>query len=447
MSTRPLKKTYDVVIIGGGVIGNSCALELARGGRRTLSIDQNTNAGYGSTSSSSSIVRVFYSALDSCKLAWEGYHGWLHWADYIQAPAGEQLASFRSTGGLILQGPEKDIYMQRVENAMKKLNIDHEVWDRAELERRLPYFSTDSYFPPKRLDDETFGEVTGEMTGGLYTKHTGYMDDPQLAARNLADAAQRSGAEFLWRKEVTSLTFNGAGNAVTGVVLDDGTGVEAPIIINAAGPHSSVLHKMAFHGAQVPDDSTVTSKPFRVEVAVIPAPPGTNLDETMPWIADNDLGIYYRPQFPDQFLVGGTEPECDPKHFLDHPSEMNANLSEEWTTNVYRAGLRLKSLPIPNSARGLVAMYDASDDWMPIYDKSSLGGWYNARGTSGNQFKNAPVVGQLMKGIIEAVEGGQDHDANVVKLDLQHTGEELNTGVFSRLRNAQGSETSGRVLG
>jgi len=30
---------------------------------------------------------------------------------------------------------------------------------------------------------------------------------------------------------------------------------------------------------------------------------------------------------------------------------------------------------------------DVSDDWIPIYDKSDLKGYYQAIGTSGNQFR------------------------------------------------------------
>jgi sarcosine oxidase subunit beta len=278
------------------------------------------------------------------------------------------------------------------------------------------------------------------------------MDDPQLCARNLAEAAQRSGAEFLWNAEVASVSFDKTGTAVTGVVLADGSRIDAPVVVNAAGPHSALVHRMAFgDGAgQVADDSIVASRPLRVEVAVIPAPPGVDLDggdHPMPWIADNDLGVYFRPQFPNQLLVGGSEPECDnhSMHFLDHPRNMEESLSDDWTNYVYRLGLRVKDLPIPNSPRGLVAMYDASDDWLPIYDKSAVTGWYNLRGTSGNQFKNAPVVGKVIKEIIEACERGHDHDTQPVQLNLERTGQTLNCGVFSRLR--QGSDTTGTVLG
>lgn len=49
--------SYDVIIIGAGVIGNSCALQLNRKGYRTLNIDKGPAAGSGSTSYSSGNLR------------------------------------------------------------------------------------------------------------------------------------------------------------------------------------------------------------------------------------------------------------------------------------------------------------------------------------------------------------------------------------------------------
>ena len=57
-----------------------------------------------------------------------------------------------------------------------------------------------------------------------------------------------------------------------------------------------------------------------------------------------------------------------------------------------RYGQRVPTLGIPSRMRGVVDLYDASTDWIPIYDKSSLGGFYMACGTSGNQYKNAPIA-------------------------------------------------------
>merc|ERR550532_3047109 len=95
-------KSYDAVIIGAGIVGNACALELRRRGFTTLNVDANHSPGYGSTSSSSGVVRFAYSTEDTVRLAWEAYHGWVSWADYLEAPQGSELCSLREVGQLML---------------------------------------------------------------------------------------------------------------------------------------------------------------------------------------------------------------------------------------------------------------------------------------------------------------------------------------------------------
>ena len=79
-------------------------------------------------------------------------------------------------------------------------------------------------------------------------------------------------------------------------------------------------------------------------------------------------------------------------------------------------------------------LYDVSDDWIPIYDKSDLPGFYMAVGTSGNQFKNAPVAGRAMAELVDKVEAGRDHDADPVSVPLPCTRRECDLGFFSRRR-------------
>ena len=102
---------------------------------------------------------------------------------------------------------------------------------------------------------------------------------------------------------------------------------------------------------------------------------------------------------------------------------------------------------MPGQASGVTAMYDLSDDYIPVYDKSAIAGFYHANGTSGNQFKCCAVAGTLMAELVDAVEGGYDHDAGALQLPLRYTGKTLDSSIFSRLRNTRQSETSGTVLG
>ena len=96
--------------------------------------------------------------------------------------------------------------------------------------------------------------------------------------------------------------------------------------------------------------------------------------------------------------------------------------------------------------KGVVDLYDVSDDWIPIYDKSALGGFYMAIGTSGNQFKNAPVAGKMMAALVDYCEGGADHDAEPLQLSLERSGRSADVGFYSRRRQIN-EESSFSVLG
>ena len=158
----------------------------------------------------------------------------------------------------------------------------------------------------------------------------------------------------------------------------------------------------------------------------------------------------------EKLLIGSVEPACDAPHhrYLEdpesvYPGRADADLTEQWTNQVYRAALRVPSLPMPTASatQGFAACYDVTDDWTPIYDKSALPGYFMAIGTSGNQFKNAGVAGRLMAEIIEATASGVDLDETPLRLPLTRIPGEhsISSATFSR-RRAQ-LETSGSVLG
>jgi hypothetical protein len=67
-------------------------------------------------------------------------------------------------------------------------------------------------------------------------------------------------------------------------------------------------------------------------------------------------------------------------------------------------------------------------------------------GTSGNQFKNAPLVGRFLVTIIDRVQAGHDHDGDPVRYRGEHTKNVINLGAFSR-RRARNADSSGTVLG
>jgi sarcosine oxidase subunit beta len=433
-----MAERFDAVIIGAGIIGAAVALELARKGWRTLNVDALPAAGYGSTSASAAVIRVYYSTRSGTGLAYEGYHHWRHWAEHLGLPEGTELARFKETGSVVTK-TEENQHLRPICALMAELGIPFEDWDAAELRRQLPFYDLGRYAPPRRPDDPDFGTSSGEIAGAVLFPTCGYVSDPQLAARNLQQAAESHGARFRFNRKVVEIR-TGGGRAA-GVALADGTVIDAPVVVNAAGPHSGVINRMA----GVEGEMGVATRPLRQEVAYVPAPAGVDFSRQGLICADGDVGCYWRSDVGNKLLIGGLEPACDPLEWVD-PDDWNRELTEQWTAQVYRAALRIPTLPIPQQAQGVAALYDVSDDWIPIYDRSSLGGYYMAVGTSGNQFKNAPLVGVLMAELISACEHGRDHDREPVRVKGRYTGFEIDMGFFSRLRSVN-RESSFSVLG
>jgi sarcosine oxidase, subunit beta len=433
--------TSDVVVVGAGVIGASTALELAKTGRRVLVVDKLAGPGQGSTSASSAVVRFNYSTLEGVASAWESWHHWVNWAGHLGDADGEgSLARFKRTGLVMLDAPP--VPKDRVLALFDQVGVPYEDWDAATLVARVPGLDPGRFGPPKRLDDEAFWAESDGQLGAFFTPDAGFVDDPQLAAVNLADAACRRGVRFLFRRQVTAVRQ--ARGRVTGLEVAGGEQIDTPVVVNVAGPWSAELNKMAGVGA----DFTVTVRPMRQEVHLVPAPPGFNRGQQLgPVIADLDLGTYLRGAPGDGLLVGGTEPACEPLQWLDSPEDASPNPTVSiFEAQVTRAARRLPGLRVPAAPRGIAGVYDVASDWTPVYDKTSLGGFYVAIGTSGNQFKNAPLAGRFMSAIIGAVEGGHDHDADPVHYTGQYTGAKINLGAFSR-RRAVNTASSGTVMG
>jgi len=178
---------------------------------------------------------------------------------------------------------------------------------------------------------------------------------------------------------------------------------------------------------------------LRQEVHYLQAPPGYNSRTGLgPSIADMDLGTYIRASPGDNIIVGGTEPECDVLEWIADPDESNlAVTAESFARQATRAARRLSTLRVPTTPKGVSGVYDVTEDWQPIYDRTSLPGFYVAVGTSGNQFKNAPLVGRLMATLVERVEAGHDHDKNPVKVPGDYTQNVINLGAFFSNARAQ----------
>jgi sarcosine oxidase, subunit beta len=430
MTTEP--RDADAIIIGAGVIGASLAFELAKRGHRTINLDKLPASGYGSTSNSCAIVRFSYSTVDGVAMSYEGVRYWQRWSDYLGVDDERGHAHYHQCGSVTLMGG--DGHAVKVMPLYDEVGVPYERWDLAELARRVPWLSHGAHHPPSRPDtDDFWDEPDAVLDGAVFTPESGYVSDPQLATHNLQVAAAAHGAAFRFNAEVAAIDRDesSATPRVAGVTLSDGTRLRAPVVVNVAGPHSFVINRMA----GLEGTMAIGTRALRHEVHHVPAPDGVDVEADGHHVSDGDSGIYFRPETGNHILIGSEDPACDERVWVDDPDVFDRDITgPQWEAQVLRLARRMEGLGMPARKRGVVDLYDVSDDWIPIYDRTDLDGFYVAIGTSGNQFKNAPIVGHCLAELIEAVEGGHDHDADPLTVTGPHTGLELDLGFYRRNR-------------
>lgn len=435
-----MSKNADAIIIGAGIIGCAVAFELGKRGYKTLTIDKLPTAGFGATSNSCAIIRFHYSTWDGVAMAYENYFYWKDWENYIGAVDERGYAKFIECGMAIIR--EKGINTLKHTALFDDIGVPYELWDLDTLRQQMPLFDLHAHYPPRSLDDEAFWNDPSEfLLGALFNPQAGYVNDPQLSTYNLMLASQGQGGEFLFDTEVTGIRRQNG--RVAGVTLKSGETIDAPIVVNVAGPHSFVINRLA----GVEDGMNIKTKALRHEVHHVPSPANFDFEKDGTVVSDSGCGMYFRPESGNHILVGSDDPTCDERVWIDDPDVYNTSLTEQqWKTQVYRLAKRIPELPIPPTPSGVVDLYDVSDDWIPIYDKSDLPGFYMAVGTSGNQYKNAGGVGHMMAEMIHASENGRDLDSDPLPVTLPYTGLEINSGFYSRLREIN-ENSSFSVLG
>ena len=434
-----MAEQYDVIVIGAGIIGACVAFEMAKQGHRTLNIDKLPAAGYGSTGNSCAIIRTHYSTFDGSALAYEGYFYWDGWAGYLGVEDERGLAKYHNTGCVVMKTELND-HLRSICANMDRLGIPWEDWSVAKLAQRMPIYDLQAFTPVRQPDDPDFGKPSApEVAGAVFFPKAGYVSDPQLATHNVQRAVEAEGGQFRFNAEIVEIR-QGNGR-VQGVTLAGGERIDAAVVVNVAGPHSYLINRLA----GVEAGMNIKTRALRQEVAHVPAPDGFDFERDGMVSSDSDIGCYCRPEIGNHILIGSEDPACDEREWVD-PDDFNREFTDQWKAQVWRVAQRIPSLGIPSRMKGIVDLYDVADDWIPIYDKSDLAGFYMAVGSSGNQFKNAPVAGVLMAELIGACEAGRDHDADPVQCPLRFTNRTIDIGFYSRRREIN-PESSFSVLG
>jgi glycine/D-amino acid oxidase-like deaminating enzyme len=350
-------KGYDVLIIGGGIMGCSTAYQLGKRGLKVALFDKQA-IGEGPTGQSSAIIRQHYSNELTARMA---LYSLRVFQDFDQRVGGE--SGFTQTGFIAIvdekdrEGLEANVALQR------SVGIQTELLDAAALNKIMPVLDATN------------------LTAIAYEPESGYAD-PYLTVNAYARAARRHGVKVFQNSEVTRIEFDG--ERVSGLEAV-GERFSAPIVLNCAGAWGARVADLV--GVKLPINSC------RVQVAFFRRPAGHEAPH--PVVADFVQATYFRSETGGLTLVGLIDPsEADA---IVDPDGYREYLEDSF---ILDAGERLvRRYPImeqSDSTGGYASLYAITPDWHPIVDEVIEGsGFYVCSGFSGHGFKLGPAVGLM----------------------------------------------------
>lgn len=361
--------TYDVIIIGAGIMGCSTAYQLARRGVKTAVLEKSV-IGAGSTGESSAIIRQHYSNELTARMA---LYSLRVFQDFGEVVGGE--SGFRAVGFVALvdakdqAGLEANIALQR------RVGIQTEI------------------LSPEALREIAPGLETADLLAAAYEPESGYAD-PNLTVNSYAQAARREGADIFTETAVTGIRFN-AGK-VTGVLTAKGA-FSAPILLNCAGAWAAGVAGAG--GAEAPINSC------RVQVAFFRRPAG--YENAHPVVADFINAIYFRSETGNLTLVGVIDP-AEAQAIVDPDAYKKAVDDDFVMDSGERLVNRFPAIAAGQVRGGYASLYAITPDWHPIIDELIPGsGFYICAGFSGHGFKLGPAVGVMAAEMISGASNPQ----------------------------------------
>jgi len=353
-----MNKTFDVIIIGGGIMGCSSAYRVAQRGLKVAVLEK-AGLGNGSTGKSSALIRQHYSNEITARMALHSLRVFQNFKDEVGGDSG-----FTEAGFLVLT-PEKDLTGLEANVALQRsVGIQTDLLTRDDITKRWPY-----------LEDV-------DLAAAAYEPQAGYAD-PSLTVNSFAQAAKRVGVEFQLDTEVVGLQMNSG--KVRGVETSRGK-LEAPIVVNCAGPWGARVADWA--GIQVPIDAC------RVQVAFFRRPEGHEGDH--PMVADFTHASYWRPETGGLTLVGLIDPS-EQANVVD-PDDFKESGDFDFVADVgTRLVQRYPAMERSASTTSYAGLYAITPDWHPIIDEMLPGsGFFICAGFSGHGFKFGPAVGSMV---------------------------------------------------
>ncbi|MFI6306264.1 NAD(P)/FAD-dependent oxidoreductase [Amycolatopsis thailandensis] len=351
---EPLPERTDVVVIGGGIIGVSCAYRLAAAGVSVLLLERDT-LGAGSTAKAAGGIRSSFTTRVNIEI---GLRGLAEYASFAQTYGTE--IDFRRDGYLYLVTDPADLpEFERCAALQNSYGVRSRLVEPAEARRFSPLIDTEGVVAALWSPDDA--------------KAT-----PDSAVQGYARAARGHGAVLKTGVEVVGIERDG--DEITGVRTGDGF-VRTNAVVCAAGAWSGRIGEFA--GVDLP------VRPYRRQVVF--TGPVADLPESVPLTIEMPSAFYFHREglgLAMSFCDGDGDPGFDTRYQPGDWLPKLAEIAARRVPAVLDAGIR----------GGWAGLYEVTPDRNQIVGESvHLSRFFYATGFSGHGFQMGPAVGELVR--------------------------------------------------
>jgi len=346
-----MNRNYDIIIIGGGIIGTASAYYLSGRGMKVLLLEKNFLTA-GSTGRCISGVRQQFSSPTTIQLAMTSVR-------LFKILQDENVdIEWKNSGYLFLAYSEDIVRMLK-----KNITIQQQ------------YGLDVSFITPEACKKQVPLLNADNLIGAAWCGSDGQAN-PFLTVKAYADGTTKNGGTILIGEEVSAIKT--AANRIESVTTTGGEVYSAPAVLNAAGPWAECVNQMV--GLSMP------LEPERHEALITEGVEYCSIPMLVDYRPD---GGYFMQRVTGQFIGCFTPKPNIPGRNIDSSLDFLADMS----SRMVRLVPAIQHLAV---LRQWAGSYTMTPDGSPILGQTEIDGFYCAVGMNGHGFMLGPAIGQAM---------------------------------------------------